>query len=288
MPRPTKFRARVLATSQQVREGKQHTIDSLFGDSIAIDLCSDIVRTTIQSPMRAPISSATRLVGKLPRQKVVCRQYKKSEIVNHKTISWTNKRRHVTPWHSSCAATRKRLFLIERTYYASLVDTACSKALARIRAFQGQSISKKLKFCKNWVRQCRLRQKFRRLRCSTTIKTLQSEEEVRATMWGLQQFIDEEQIFNEDETGIHWCIPLHYQYTMADAHRFYTPEGDDSRRFTAMLASNGVADMPQLFIVLKSYWKSSIDRGRDECKWLDHQILYAKPHWRTTAYGFNC
>lgn len=59
----------------------------------------------------------------------------------------------------------------------------------------------------------------------------------------MQQFIDNEnfspaQVFNEDEPGIHWCMPLKYQFTMDNAYRSYTPEGDDSGRFTVITVQN--------------------------------------------------
>jgi hypothetical protein len=121
-----------------------------------------------------------------------------------------------------------------------------------------------LKFSDKWIWGALRRKLLHRRRVTTVLKPEPSEEEVQSRMREIQSAIDcegldEDEVANSDETGIHWAQSLLYQYVPKDAARAEAPEGDESGRFTALLGSVASGAMLPLFLILRVNCKDHRD-----------------------------
>eukprot|EP01038_Epipyxis_sp_PR26KG_P016085 gene16085-21848_t len=143
--------------------------------------------------------------------------------------------------------------------------TKIGKQLSIINKWKEHPLTKHLKFTNKWIWGVLRRNNLRRRRVTTSLKKEPSEEEVNQHMENeihsviLEHNLAAHQIFNEDETGIHWAEEIKYQFVPKNAKRAAGPPGDEKGRFTAMLGSNGVGDMLPVFLIVKVDCKSEKD-----------------------------
>eukprot|EP01040_Poterioochromonas_malhamensis_P017013 gene17013-19462_t len=121
--------------------------------------------------------------------------------------------------------------------------------------FQNNQKVQALKFSDGWIQKFLQRQNMRRRACTTFDKVKPKPSEVQDWLQTLQGFIESEGIendciFNEDETAIRWRPALLHRYVPLNAARASSPEGDDSGRFTALLGSSGKGKfIPPMFVI---------------------------------------
>ena len=130
------------------------------------------------------------------------------------------------------------------------------------------------------------RNDIRRRKCTTTLKPVPPLASIHTIMEDIAELvrtynITPECIFNEDETGLRWSEALLNQYVPKNAQRAVTPEGDESGRFTALLASSATGEMLPLFQVVKVSCKkkpNDLSKSRVLTNLLKDRVLFSPGH----------